>query len=498
MTDFQQKNEWQQRWRSLQPRQKNKILKLLSSIAWYPHPDNKPQIQAYFSPAEEILYGGQAGGGKSDLLLGLARTCHRKSVVLRRIFPELERSLIPRSMQFYGDKRFYNSTKHYWEVDGRHIEFGHMEHVGTADLPGDEAQYASAPYDLIGFDQLEEFPEYAYLFMMSRARTADPRQRVRVISTANPVGPGVVWIMRRWAAWLDPAHRNPAKSGEIRWYKRDEFNHDIETTPDDPYASSRTFISARLSDNPYLCYSDTYKRKLSMLPEPLRGALLNGDWLAGLVDDAYQLIPRAWVEAAMERGRNGKRPAGVPMTVLGVDVARGGDDNTVLSPRYGTWFDPLIKIPGRLTPDGMSVYNEIIKLSGDIEPGTPVAIDVAGVGSSPYDTAVNNGLNAIPINFAEGSDVLGGIMRFVNKRAQFYWAMREALDPNSGDNLSLPDDPQLMGDLTCLHWEMTAQGIKIKEKKEALKKIIGRSPDDGDAVVISWSGGGDPFGGIHV
>jgi hypothetical protein len=53
---------------------------------------------------------------------------------------------------------------------------------------------------------------------------------------------------------------------------------------------SRTFIPARLADNPYL--GEDYRRTLNLLPEPLRSQLLYGDWKAGQIDDAYQLIPR--------------------------------------------------------------------------------------------------------------------------------------------------------------------------------------------------------------
>lgn len=485
------------RWQSLPPRQRTKILTLLDGIVWYPHPDNHPQVQAFQSPAFEILYGGQAGGGKSDLLLGLARTCHKSSVLIRRNFPELERSLIKRSLEFYGERRpYYKADKHYWEIDGRRIEFGHMEHIGTPHDPGDERAYSSAPYDLIGFDQLEEFEEYAYQFMFSRVRSTTPGQRKRIVSTANPIGPGVAWIMHRWGAWLDKRHPNPAKSGEVRWYKNDDDGRDVETTADDPDALSRTFISASLADNPYLSYNDDYRRTLSSLPPILRKALLGGDWMASLMDDAMQVIPRAWVEAAMERHRNSERPP-IPMTSLGVDVARGGIDDTVLSPRYDVWFAPLIGIPGRLTPDGKSVYAEIMKLSPEIDETTPVAIDVSAIGSSPYDYSFEQGLNVTAVNFASASHMTGGVLHFANKRAELYWAMREALDPNTGANVMLPDDPLLMADLTAAHWRLTTRGIVLQDKDE-IRKVLGRSPDRGDAVVISWSGAGDPFGGIHV
>ena len=360
---------------------------LIGELVWLPHPDNKPQIQAYFSPAFETLYGGAAGGGKSDLLLGLARTMHRRSLLLRREFPDLERSLISRSLEFYGDKRFYNASKHVWGIDGRRVEFGHMERVGTPQQPGDEEQYASAPYDFIGFDQLEQFPQYGYEFMFSRARSAAKNTRVRVMGSANPIGDGVAWIMQRWRAWLITKE---AKPGELRWYRRDEEGNDVETDASHPDALSRTYIPAGLEDNPYL--TDEYRKTLSSLPEPLRTALLTGQWEAMLTDDAYQVIPRAWVKAAMSRWtpEPPESEKDKPL-VIGGDIARGGEDKTVNAPRRGNWFDRLHKHSGRNTPDGQSVVALWQVLGGRIN------ADVIGVGASAYDIARERKLDVVPV-----------------------------------------------------------------------------------------------------
>lgn len=452
-----------------------------AGLVWQPHPENRPQMQGYFSEAFETLYGGAAGGGKSDLLLGLSRTMHRRSLLLRREFPDLERSLISRSLEFFGDKKCYNGSKHVWNIDGRRIEFGHLERVGSPQVPGDEEQYASAPYDFIGFDQLEQFPQYAYEFMFSRARSADPNKRVRLFSSANPVGQGVVWIMNRWRAWLID---KVAKPGELRWYKRDEAGNDVETTADDPDGLSRTFIPAGLKDNPYL--TDDYRKTLASLPEPLRSALLKGEWDAMLTDDAYQVIPRAWVKAGMARWTETAPDAKV---VVGVDVARGGDDKTVFSPRRGDWFGTLHKHAGRETPDGPSVVGLMVSSFGaDAE----YNIDVIGVGASVYDQARIKELISRPIHFAEGSQMKdkSGTLSFVNKRAECYWAFREALDPSGERKIALPPDFELETDLCAPRWSMQTNGIKI-EAKEDIKKRLKRSPDCADAVVLALHSGVD-------
>jgi hypothetical protein len=474
---------------------------LTRDLVWQPHPANRPQVQAYLSDAFETLYGGAAGGGKSDLLLGLARTMHRRSLLLRRTFPDLERSLISRSLEFYGDTKAYNASKHIWNIEGRRIEFGHMERIGTPQVPGDEAQYASAPYDLIAWDQLEQFMEYAYVFMLSRARSADGR-RVRVIASANPVGEGVEWIMRRWRAWLVD---KIAKPGEILWYRTDEEGNDVQTTKDHPDAVSRTFIPAGLADNPYL--TDDYRRSLMLLTEPLRSALLSGNWAAMLTDDAYQVIPRAWVQAAMKRWTD----RNLPPSIIGADIARGGEDKMVLAPRNDYWFDELQKYPGRDITSGAKGTKPIIEfleIKGlakrtdkeieyrddgfslpIVESKTPVNVDVIGIGSSVYDTCRTQGVDAVGVNFSEKSIARdkSETLRFVNKRAEFYWAFREALDPDDNSTVELPPDTELEADLCAPRWQSMSNGIKI-ESKEDIKKRIGRSPDCADAVVLSWGG----------
>lgn len=455
-------------------------------LVWTPHWANQPQVDAYFTDAFETLYGGAAGGGKSDLGLGLARTMHERSLLLRRQFPELERSLISRSLEFFGDNKFYNKSKHVWEIDGRRIEFGHMEHIGTPQVPGDEGSYASAPYDFIFFDQLEQFPEYAYNFMFSRARSAR-RKRIRVLSSANPVGEGVAWIMQRWRAWLVDMTAEP---GEILYYKLGPNNEDIQTTADDPDGLSRTFIPAGLKDNPYL--GDDYRRQLMNVLEPLRSALLNGNWSAMLTDDAYQVIPRAWVKAAFERWTE-ESPEDVleEKPVVGCDVARGGEDKTVLAPRRGRWFDRLRKHSGRSTPDGDSVVGLLRELVAELGGKASINMDVIGVGASAYDIGSKEregqeALEIAPINFANKSNATdkSGTLSFVNLRAESYWRFREALDPKDGENLALPPDPELEADLVAARWVMQTNGIKI-EDKEDIKKRLKRSPDSGDAVVLA-------------
>jgi len=257
----------------------------------------------------------------------------------------------------------------------------------------------------------------------------------------------------------------------------------IEHAGETIYPRSRTFIPARLEDNPHLNGSD-YRGVLQGLHEPLRSQLLFGDFGVGLEDDPYQIIPTEWVRIAQERWEPAY-PSHHPMDAVGVDVARGGKDKTVISPRWGAWFAPLQKHEGKATPDGQAVAQLTLAACGEHEP--VVNVDVIGVGSSAYDWLFATiGDRARAINVAAATDATdrSGNLRFINVRAAAWWAFREALDPQTGDNLALPPDPELLADLTAVKWKLGLRGIQAESKEDLIKRL-GRSPDCGDAIVLA-------------
>jgi hypothetical protein len=231
-----------------------------------------------------------------------------------------------------------------------------------------------------------------------------------------------------------------------------------------------------------------------MLPEPYRSQLKRGDWNIGSRDHDWQVIPTAWVEAAQARWTE-KRPD-VPMSQLGIDVARGGKDSTVLVPRYAHWFAEPLKYPGTATPDGFAIVQYVATMSNQGEgnvghalpSGVPIAIDIIGVGSSPADILAANSFNVVPMNGAEGSDAtdVTGKLRFANKRAEWWWKLREALDPNSSEQLALPPGGEVLADLTAPRWSMKARGIQLEDKDD-IRERLGRSPDVGDTIVYAYA-----------
>lgn len=461
--------------------EKAEIDAILSENAplWVPLPG--PQTQALESEADILFYGGAAGGGKSDLLIGASLTQHVKSLILRRESTQLQ-GILDRITEILGGRDGYNGQEKVWRMPDRQMEFGSVKDAG------DEIKYQGRPHDLLGFDEICHFLEIQFRFLIGWLRTTKKGQRCRVICTGNPpTDSDGQWVRQFWGPWLDPKHPNPAKPGELRWYAMID-GKETERLDGKPFVYegksirplSRTFIPSRVQDNAYLMATN-YEATLQALPEPLRSQMLNGDFMAGTDDDPFQTIPTAWVEAAMARWSEDGKKWG--MDSIGADIARGGRDETVVTPRYGTWFAPQVCYPGAQTPDGATSASLILANTRD---AAPIHVDVIGVGSSVYDHLEGNNIHVVPINWSERATKTDktGKLKFVNLRAQHWWGMREALDPKTGDNLALPPCPKLLADLTAPRWKLTTRGIQI-EGKDELAKRIGRSPDKGDSAVLS-------------
>lgn len=448
-------------------------------------PQSKPQSLALLNQADELFYGGQAGGGKSDLVLGLSIIAHEKSIIFRREFAQLT-ALIERSREILTDIARYNGQEHIWRdiPGGRTLEFGGVQHED------DKRRYQGRPHDLKAFDEVPEFTESQFRFLTGWARSTNPEQRVRIVATGNPPSHAEgMWVIEYWAPWLDDQHPNPAQPGELRWFAV-VGGKDVEVGGPEPFAhegetvlpKSRTFIPAALSDNAYLAGSG-YETILQGLPEPLRSQLLYGDFTIGVQDDPWQVIPTEWVRAAFRRYEEIPRPD-IPMDMLGVDVARGGEDQTVICKRHGHWFPPLLKYEGKDTDDGPKVAALVVKARGDSS--AYINIDVIGVGSSAYDTLASQDVAVTGVNFAEKSHMMdrAGQLAMRNRRAEAYWKARESLDPTKGDALAIAPDNELLADLTAPKWKITPQGIQIESKVD-IQKRIGRSTDCGDAFVLA-------------
>jgi hypothetical protein len=464
----------------------DRLIKPELNAVWLPIPG--PQTEAYTSEADVLLYGGSAGGGKSDLLIGTALTRHSRSVIYRRSYVDIisEGGLGPRLVTLLGSREGYReSPAPAWNDGKRSIEFGALE------KPGAEMSAQGRAKDFIGFDEGAQLSEAKVRFVIGWLRSVDPKQRCRVVIATNPpTGAEGQWLLKWFAPWLDPGFDNPAKPGELRWcvFVGDKLVWTPDAAPivveGETYTPrSHTFIPSRLGDNPYL--RDTgYRERLQSMPEPLRSQLLKGDFLAGREDDPYQIIPSAWVDAAMARWAKGRDNA--PQTVIGVDVAQGGSDSTSLAPLYGDWFDNLIVVPGKGTPDGPAVAGLVTQHRRG---NALVVMDcTGGWGGSARDHLQQQGIRVaafVASSKSENRTKPKGELGFANLRAEAWWRLREGLDPAGMPELALPPDPALKIELTAPIWKLRGDKILV-ESKDEIRERIGRSTDRADAVVQAW------------
>lgn len=472
-------------------------------MVWIPQPG--PQTEAYLCEADELYYGGEAGGGKTDLLVGLALTAHTDSLMMRRIGKDAF-EIMDRAEKVLSHTEGRNLSLHTWKRNGGTMTFAGCEHEK------DKESYKGKAHDLKAFDEIGDFTEGQFRFIKTWNRSSKPGQRSRIVCTGNPPTQAEgLWVIQYWAPWLDPRHPNPAKSGELRWFISDEElgtdkevpgpgsypmkNEDgtprikADGTQDTVIARSRTFIRARLADNKYL--GEEYAAVLDALPKELRAAYRDGRFDMSLKDNIFQTIPTSWIMAAIERRRKRpKHPTGIPMCAIGCDPTGGGSDEFTMAARYDGWYADIVGIPAKMVPLGSDMAGQIVKIRRD--QALPIVDCGGGYGGGVIQTL---GENQIEFKVYKGSQAVStrdksGKLRFKNQRSEAIWRFREALDPDQegGSIIELPDDARLIADLTAPSFKVV-NGCIVVESKEDVCKRLGRSTDRGDAVVMAWIGG---------
>lgn len=210
--------------------------------------------------------------------------------------------------------------------------------------------------------------------------------------------------------------------------------------------------------------------------------------------EADGVIPLAWLDEAHERWREWKAATaaglnGHTFTSVGADIAGGGGDVTVLAPRFQNVISELRRPPHAKTMETAGIIKGIIDANGGY-----AVVDSVGLGLGVFDRLRELGVDALPFSAGksakdkEGQVILDktGEQAFVDLRAAAWWNLREMLDPESGHDLALPDDDLLTGDLTAPRWRVMSGGKIRVESKADIEKRIGRSTDDGDAVVMAF------------
>jgi predicted phage terminase large subunit-like protein len=215
---------------------------------YIPHTPTPPQAAFLLLPSLEAFYGGAAGGGKSDALLMAALQYvdvpGYAALLVRQSYQMLNQpgGLIDRARSWLGETdAVWNGSEHQWRFpSGATLTFRHLQDAGA------ELNFQGAEYQFIGIDEVTDLAEHEYRFLFSRLRRgADSPVPLRMRTASNPCGPGFEWVHRRF----------------------------IVEGP----SAGRTFIPARLEDNPHLD-QDSYERSLRELGSIEYQQLRHGDW----------------------------------------------------------------------------------------------------------------------------------------------------------------------------------------------------------------------------
>lgn len=468
------------------------VLRNAPPAPWYPQ--SGPQSVAYLSEADELFFGGSAGGGKSDLIVGLGMTAHLSSLVIRLESTQLQgfKTRVQQLMRV-GD-RWQGIGAHggiFRTKDARMIEFAGCKDFGDAN-----AKFRGRPHDLKAWDELPTIPQQVYEFINGWNRTEVIGQRCRVIAAGNPPArPEEEWVLDYWAPWIKDFKAEP---GQLLWFARIDGKYQ-QVENGNPFwwkkelihPRSRTFIPARLEDNPVL-EKTGYRQTLQNMPEPYRSQLLYGDMRIGLSDDAHQLIPTEWINMAIQRGRDNPGHSTV-LTSVGVDPSRGGKDRSVVAKRYENVIAPLIVIPGKDVKEGSALAGRILLNVEWIF--APIIIDITGTaGGGVYDSLRLMQSNIPVYPFVAANKSLykdrSGRIQMRNKRTEAYWRMRDWLDPVNNRDPILPDDDELRVELAAQRWYMYPSGAGLEDKEDTMKRLPGgRSPDKSDAAAMTFMDG---------
>ena len=403
-----------------------------------PYAPTPKQAQAHMAKERFVLYGGAVGGGKSDWLCNEGvQLCldypGNVGFLSRHEAVSFKRTTLLTLLDFLPSQLIANHNKADQQIDL--VNSSKIFYGGLGDDQTAIDRLKSLNLGWFGIDQAEETTESHFFMLASRLRLILPGIRYKGLLTANPE-PG--WVRDRFVDHSNPDH---------------------------------IFIPALPSDNPYLPtdYESTLRTLYASNPALIK-ALLEGNWDVTLAGD--YLIPYSLIRAATAR-----QVPDAGNCTFGVDVARFGDDETVVIVRRGL---KATKIESWVKQDTTWTAGKVAEMARAESP-TTIYVDEIGIGAGVVDPLRANRYNVVGVVSGEAARKAEV---YANRRAELYCQLAEHFQDGS---IVIPDHPKLSSQLSSIKYKFDTHHRKIIESKDDMRKRGGKSPDYADALMLAFS-----------
>lgn len=426
---------------------------------------NEKQKLFHQAPQTYKLFGGAIGGGKTAAVIneGIQLSLDYPGnfgLLLRKTWPSFRDTVLPQLEKFLP-----RSLVASWNQTDKLIILRNASKIrygGLGDDPEDWRKLMSGEYGWIALDQAEEFTENEFLMLATRLRLKVPRRFF--LLTCNPTQG---WLKKRFIEQSLPDH---------------------------------VFIQALPQDNIKNLPPDYIEKMRQILPPSLQKAYLEGDWAA--IQEPDEVFPYLKVYEAFHRHLEP-----TPPVELGVDVARQGDDRTAIALRRGPKLELLGSYKGF---DTMRTCGEIWHLirevvvpqAGYAAFNIVIKVDADGLGAGVVDRlqeevplkeewlkerlrSIIPGLSLEPkISVIEVHSAARprDPSKFKNLRAELYWEFREALD-----QIEIKAPSEIISQFVSIKYKINSAGQIEIEPKEQIKKRLGRSPDEAEALIYAMA-----------
>lgn len=409
-------------------------------------------------------YGGR-GGGKSHffaelLVEALVADPHLRAVAIREVLKSIKFS----SKQLIEDKIRELGVSHYFDVQDAVIKRKHGR--GLIAFAGMQDHTADSIKSLEGFR----------IAWVEEAQSLSARSLELLLPTFRADGSEI------WFSWNPHLPTDPVEK--------------LLRGPDrDPRA---VVVECQYYDNPFLPATLAEEAAMHEQRSPATFARIWRGEYANNGEDV--VIPLSWVMRAIDRWRELRNQGAFtltekglyrsPVSAFGVDVAERGEDKTILAPRIGYWVPALFEHQGL---DPMQVADVCLDWNRRY-PNAAQLIDAIGIGSGVVARCRKSTVKALAFIASGGTDRKDrhGILSFKNLRAAAWWNLRDLLDPLAGNDIALPDDSELIEELTAPRWRDASGKVQVESAvptdhfPEGLRARLGRSPDKATAVVQAF------------